>query len=159
VIVVLVLLFCGGTATAGYLLYAAGTDDEPTTSRTPNTQTTTQPTADPTTAPDETDEPTTGPTLPGFPGGGAKAIVYEVTGEGTANLFYSTPEGGKNESNVSLPWRREFTAPEGTGLVTVTATRTDASGKGLACRILVDGKEAASNEGGIISALCLATLF
>ena len=37
--------------------------------------------------------------------------------------------------------------------------RTKARNLKAACRILVDGKEAASNEGGIISALCLATLF
>ena len=106
-----------------------------------------------------TEEPTTGPTLPGLPGSGGQQIAYEVTGEGTATIVFSDAAGVQREDNTTLPWRREFTAPQGMTLATLTATRTGAAGGDLTCRIVVDGQEEAENTGGTFSALCFTTLF
>ncbi|NUS72111.1 MAG: hypothetical protein HOQ05_01760 [Corynebacteriales bacterium] len=75
-------------------------------------------------------------------------VVYALTGDGdVAAVSYSTDEGGNiaQETQASLPWRKELTRKGFFRTYTLTAQR-DSGGEGsLTCTITVDGKELASN--------------
>jgi hypothetical protein len=63
------------------------------------------------------------------------AITYQVTGSGTAQVAYRTPEGTRMDT-VSLPWEVTLTVPDGSAL-SIAAT---GSGDGfLTCRIKWEG--------------------
>jgi hypothetical protein len=65
----------------------------------------------------------------------------------------------QQERDVALPWKHEFTAPEGFSLLTVTATRGDITSEDkLSCRITVDGEEVDKTDGGTFTALCFGTI-
>jgi hypothetical protein len=163
-VVVLGLLFCGGSATAGVLLFSSRDDDPPAVDTAPpvDVAPTTQPED-----PDEQEEPDDPPTgipsgLPdiGLPNAAGKKVVYEVTGSGTADISYmeNLTSGQQNVNDAQLPWRHEFTSTEGSMLVNLTATGPGGDSDGIICRIEVDGQEEARAEGSIIGAFCLATL-
>jgi hypothetical protein len=63
------------------------------------------------------------------------AITYQVTGSGTAQVAYQTPEGTTTDT-VSLPWEVTLTVPDGSALSIIAA----GSGSGfLTCRIKWEG--------------------
>lgn len=163
-VLVLALLFCGGVATAGVLLIANAGDDDPVV---------TQPTV-PGQEPEEPDDPVVpAPTfdpvdpedlptgLPGLPGIAGKTVVYEITGTGRADITYVDDLAGDTRElkNQKLPWKHQFTSTQGSLLLTVSATRADGDNDGLRCRITVDGKESTSDDGSIIGAFCIGTIF
>ena len=63
------------------------------------------------------------------------AITYQVTGSGTAQVAYGTPEGTTTDT-VSLPWEVTLTVPDGS-MLSIAATGT--SGGFLTCRIKWEG--------------------
>ncbi|HTF09011.1 MAG TPA: MmpS family transport accessory protein, partial [Asanoa sp.] len=159
IVVVLALLFCGGVATAGVLLIA-NRDDDPVVTE-PDVPSFPDP-VDPAPTfdlPDTPDDPSTA--LPGLPGVAGKAVVYEVTGSGRADINYVDDLAGEPRElkNQKLPWKHEFTSTEGSLLLTVSATSSSGDNDGIGCRITVDGKESAANEGSIIGAFCIGTIF
>ncbi|SNS86858.1 membrane protein [Asanoa hainanensis] len=164
-VIVLALLFCGGAATAGALLIAnAGNDDDPVATQPTNPALPDPDPADPidpapTVEPDDPQGLPTG--LPGLPGVAGKTVVYEVTGEGRADITYVDDLAGDTRElkNQKLPWKHQFTSTEGSLLLTVSATRADGDNDGVGCRITVDGKESARNDGSIIGAFCIGTIF
>lgn len=69
-----------------------------------------------------------------------KMIRYEITGDSGAaqNVTYSINQGQQQETNVGLPWSKEFTADQGFQTFVVNAQN---SGTGsISCTITVDGK-------------------
>jgi Mycobacterium membrane protein len=82
-------------------------------------------------------------------GGHEKKIRYEVTDDSATadNVTYMINHGERQETKVTLPWSKEFTADEGFQAFVVNAQN---SGPGsITCKILVDGKvvnQQTSNE-------------
>jgi hypothetical protein len=147
VIVAVSLLLCGGVVTAS-VLAIRNVADRAKEAANPFDNL-------PTTAPDLPGLPTNIPDLPGLPTGlptgtgQTVKVTYEVTGDGPAEILYLTKLGERPKvaDNVSLPWR--FSADVQTPvLVSVTATRIDASQGSISCRTLVDGKEVKKNTSG-----------
>jgi Mycobacterium membrane protein len=72
--------------------------------------------------------------------GKEKMIRYEVTDDSATadNVTYMIDHGERQETKVTLPWSKEFTAAEGFQAFVVNAQN---SGPGsITCKILVDGK-------------------
>ncbi len=102
--------------------------------------------------------PTELPDLPGLPGsdgadptgapaGKTMTVVYEVTGDGTVDITYTTKLGKslKRVKNAKLPWRAEVSVT-GTTYVSVIALRTGATEGTVGCTATVDGKQVVSRE-------------
>jgi hypothetical protein len=72
--------------------------------------------------------------------GAGKTIRYEVTGDsGTANnVTYMINHGEQQETNVTLPWSKEFTA-DGKFQAFVVNAQNAAAGS-ISCKITVDGQ-------------------
>ncbi len=156
VIVAVSLLLCGGVAVAGVLAVRNVVDRTkeavrqiPTVPPMPSIP------AVPTELPDL---PTELPDLPGLPGdddadapgaptGRTVTVVYEVTGDGAADISYTAELGKslKRVKNAKLPWRTEVSVP-GTTYISVIALRTGTTEGTIRCRATVDGKEVASRE-------------
>jgi hypothetical protein len=84
-------------------------------------------------------------------------VVYEVTGDGPAEIVYTEKLGEtpKRVSNAKLPWTLTTTM-EGTTLIAVSAVRSSIDSGEISCRATVDGKEVAqkTREGSYASATC-----
>lgn len=78
-----------------------------------------------------------------FPGrlnqNAGKTIRYEVTGDSGAaqNVTYMINQGEQQETKVTLPWSKEFTADQGFQVFVVNAQNTGSGS--ITCTILVDG--------------------
>jgi hypothetical protein len=168
VIVAVAVLLCGGAVTAGVLVVNNVTDrakdvaDRAKEASKPLTDPTL-----PTEVPDIPGLPTDLPTLPtdlpdlpNLPDGTGKKItvVYEVTGDGPAEIVYTEKLGGtpKRVSNAKLPWKITKTM-QGTSFVSVTAVRSDAGSGSISCRATVDGKEVAqrTRKGEFATVSCI----
>ena len=105
--------------------------------------------------------PTDLPDIPGLPGSGTKITVsYEVTGDGPAEILYTTTLGEKPKRvpDAKLPWRLTTTV-EGVPLVSISAVRTSPQDGTIQCRARVDGKEVAqSNHTGAFAAVSCTKL-
>ncbi len=106
-----------------------------------------------------TDLPSLPTDIPGLPGNGRTiSVVYEVTGDGPAEIVYTEKLGDspKRVSNAKLPWKLETTM-EGATLVSVTAVRSGADAGSISCRATVDGEEVAqrTREGSFATASCM----
>lgn len=82
----------------------------------------------------------------GLTGGPTHELTFEVTGPAPADEVVIDPPGGQTSNaetlrNVTLPWQQ--TASTGFGFARLVATSQQA----LSCRILVDGREVAAEEG------------
>jgi hypothetical protein len=165
VVVAVALLLCGGVATAGVLVGRNVTDRAKAV----------KPIIDrPTTAAGQpgglTHAPTGAPNLPGLPtdsngdpylpdGSGGKTItvVYEVTGDGPADIVYTLKLGDapKRVTHATLPWRVQ-TSMTGAAFVSVVAVRGEIGSGSISCRATVDGKEVAkhSHSGAFAVASC-----
>jgi hypothetical protein len=149
-VVVIALLLCGGTVTAGVLIFnAARNKAEDVVAGLP--------TAAPEVPAFPTDLPTGLPTYD--PDDGTPVtVVYEVTGDGPVDLHYSDGGGSsKREKGVKLPWRKEFTE-SGAVLASVMASRATFEEQGsLTCRATVDGVEVAKRtvEGKFLLVSCV----
>jgi Mycobacterium membrane protein len=167
VIVAVSLLLCGGIVTASVLVVRNVADRAKEAADPFDNLPTEAPDLPglPTDLPDVPGLPSNIPDLPGLPPGlptgtgHTVKVTFEVSGDGPAEIVYLTKLGERPKvaENVSLPWR--FSADVRTPvLVTVSATRTDASPGSISCRTLVDGKEVekkTSGPGGIgVTALC-----
>jgi hypothetical protein len=137
VIVVASLLLCGGTVVTGVLVARQfiGEGDPPSSSASGG-----QPAP-----PSGSAEPAAKAALDT-----SASVVYEVTGDGQANITYLEESGiwTKTENNVQLPWRVEL-RPARVTVLSLVAIRTGTgspSGK-VACRALVDGREIVKNSG------------
>lgn len=89
---------------------------------------------------------TPGATPSGAPTADTAAVVYEILGSGAAsNISYNTDGAGSiaQESDVTLPWRKEITIKRGFAITTLTA-QNKGSGQ-LTCRISVDGAVSKEN--------------
>lgn len=156
VILAVALLLCGGVVTAGVLVVNTVTDRakeaiEPITDPTLPTL--------PTDVPElPTDLPTLPTDVPDLPGEGkAFTVVYEVTGDGPADILYAEKLGEqpKRLSGVDLPWKLEVPM-QGSALVLVSGFRTETGDGEISCRATVDGEEVAqrTRDGGFASATC-----
>jgi len=69
-----------------------------------------------------------------------KTIRYEVTGDsGTAlNVTYMINQGEQQDTNVALPWSKEFTADDKFQAFVVNAQNAGAGS--ISCTITVDGR-------------------
>lgn len=69
-------------------------------------------------------------------------IVYEVTGEGRADINYLDPSGSTPTtlSDTRLPWRIELPR-QPVRLASVTIYRSEDTSGPIRCRLLVDGRE------------------
>jgi Mycobacterium membrane protein len=153
VIVAVSLLLCGGIVTASVLAVRNVADRAKEAADLP-TEAPDLPGL-PTDIPDVPGLPTNIPDVPGLPtglptgSGHTVKVTYEVSGDGPAEILYLTKLGERPKvvDNASLPWRfiAEVQTPV---LVSVTATRTDASRGSISCRTLVDGKEVKKNTSG-----------
>ena len=109
-----------------------------------------------------TDLPQLPTNLPDLPDNGRKiTVVYEVTGDGPAEIVYTETlgESPQRVSNAKLPWKLTTTM-EGATLVSVTAIRSDADSGTISCRATVDGEEVArrSGEGAFATASCFTMI-
>jgi hypothetical protein len=165
VILAVALLLCGGAATAGVLAFNNVKDRteealKPITDPTLPTLPTEVPDL-PTEIPDlPTDLPTLPTDIPGLPGTGSGkkiTVVYEVTGDGPAEIVYTEKlgESPKRVNNAELPWKFTTTM-EGTAFIAVSAFRTSTATGEISCRATVDGEEVAqkTREGSYASATC-----
>ena len=163
VIVAVTLLLCGGAVTAGVLVVRNVTDRakeaiEPIVDPTPPALPTDLPTM-PTNLPElPTDLPGLPTNLPQLPDTGKKiTVVYEVTGDGPAEIVYTEKlgDGPKRVSNVKLPWKITTTM-QGAALVSVVAVRSATDNGEISCRATVDGEEVAqrTREGSFATASC-----
>jgi hypothetical protein len=156
VILAVTLLLCGGAVTAGVLVVRNVTD---------RAKEAIEPIVDPTVPALPTDLPTV-PTdlpelptnLPDLPDTGKKiTVVYEVTGDGPAEIVYTEKlgEGPKRVSNAKLPWK-VTTTMQGAALVSVVAIRSATDNGEISCRATVDGQEVAqrTREGSFATASC-----
>ena len=174
-ILAVTVLLCGGAVTAGVLVVNNVADRakeavEPITDPTLPGLPTDLPTEVPdlpTEIPDlptgipdlPTDLPSLPTDIPGLPGTGRTiSVVYEVTGDGPAEIVYTEKlgESPKRVTNAKLPWKLE-TSMEGATLVSVTAVRSAADPGSISCRATVDGEEVAqrTQEGSFATASCL----
>jgi hypothetical protein len=139
-IVVAVLVLCGGIGIGGVLLFRARSGGVAVS---PVRSTGVAPTRQPGTA-----TGTPGAPLPGSAGpdaSGGHQVTYEVTGSGAAPLLiYAKDEsfGLATLSAVALPWQVSVHfGPSTSALYTVSAQN---GGDGaITCRVLVDGREVA----------------
>ncbi|MBB2945434.1 hypothetical protein FB565_005167 [Actinoplanes lutulentus] len=163
-VVAISLLLCGGVVTSGVLIVRSVTDKakevvepiaNPTLPEVPDLGL-------PTDVPDlglPTDLPTVLPTglpglptdLPDLPGVDENkeiSVVYEITGDGPAEVLYTEQLGTapKVVSGVKLPWKVSTTM-KGVALISVSAQRTDGTEGDITCRATVDGKEVAKQTG------------
>jgi hypothetical protein len=164
-ILAVTVLLCGGAVTAGVLVVNNVADRakeaiEPITDPTLPAVPTEVPDL-PTEIPDlPTAVPTLPTDLPDLPGTSNKTIsvVYEVTGDGPAEILYTEKlgESPKRVSNARLPWRLK-TSMKGAALVSVTAIRNATENGTISCRATVDGKEVAqrTREGSFATASCI----
>jgi hypothetical protein len=102
--------------------------------------------------------PTDLPNLPGLPGSGKKISVgYEVTGDGPAEILYTTKLGEKPHRvhNAKLPWRLTTTM-EGAALISISAVRTGEEDGTIKCRATIDGEQVAqgSHQGAFAAVSC-----
>jgi hypothetical protein len=68
-----------------------------------------------------------------------KTIRYEVDGAAAAmNVTYMVDHGQEQDTKVTLPWSKEFTAGQGFQAFVVNAQ--NAGTGSISCRILIDGK-------------------
>jgi hypothetical protein len=105
-----------------------------------------------------TDLPDLPTDLPGLPGTGKKiTVVYEVTGDGPAEIVYTEKlgESPKRVSHAKLPWKVTATM-QGATLVSVTAIRSGTGSGTINCRATVDGEEVAkqTRDGAFATASC-----
>jgi hypothetical protein len=137
VIVAAALLLCGGTVVTGVLVarqFISRVNSAPPSASGG------QPSArSDTSAPTATKSSDTPP-----------SVVYEVTGNGPANITYLDESGiwTKTENNVRLPWRLE-TRPDRVTVLSLIAIRTGdgSSSSKVACRALLNGREIVKNSG------------
>jgi Mycobacterium membrane protein len=144
-VIVIALLLCGGTATAGVLLVNAAVDKAAEIA---------EPITDPVSPTD----------LPTFGRGGVDptgppvTVVYEVTGDGPVDVSYVDEDGPSNrEKGVDLPWRKKFTGTSSM-VLSVLAFRTTGTDMGeLTCRATVDGVEVAKRtvKGSFLAVTCV----
>lgn len=89
------------------------------------------------------------------------AVVYSVTGSGTADITYDAfshgNSGSSQNNNVTLPWTKTVTGSGIFALYSVDGTLS--SGGTVTCTITVDGKQVATNTstGQFASAVCTAS--
>lgn len=73
---------------------------------------------------------------------GTHTVVYSVVGSAkSSTVSYTTPSGTSRDSDVELPWRKEFKA-KGSSSLSVNAESGD--GGEVGCSITVDGAQVAS---------------
>ena len=163
-ILAVTVLLCGGTVTAGALIVDNVADRakkaiEPITDPTLPTTVPQLPTEVPDLPGLPTGVPTDLPDLPDLPGNSGKKItvVYEVTGDGPAEIVYTEKLGDspRRVGNAKLPWKITTTM-EGSAFVSVTAIRMGVDAGTISCRATVDGEEVAqrTSEGAIATASC-----
>jgi Mycobacterium membrane protein len=142
-VIISVLLCIGGIITA----VALGRDDGDR-----DAAPTGPPTPGPATAPADDASPTRPPTET------EHVVVYEVTGDGPANVTYVYDARGGTEQigRADLPWRVETNMGENAFVATVLAIRVGATKGTLTCRLLVDGVEVStrSSEGRFAAVTC-----
>jgi hypothetical protein len=149
-VVVIGLLLCGGTVTAGVLAVNAAVDKtkEVVDENLPD-------------IPEIPALPTDLPTDAPYNGDGREiAVVYEVTGDGPADLTYvehgsQTP---KQIKDAQLPWKLE-TKLNAPALVSITAFRSGSNAGALSCRATVDGNEVSAREASGTFAIVSCTEF
>lgn len=109
--------------------------------------------ATPTPTPAPTGPVTGGPTRPPR----SVVVVYEVTGNGRADINYLDSAGRTATllKGARLPWRVELPR-QPTRLARVTAFRSEQTSGPVTCRLLVDGAEVArsSDQAGYSSVSC-----
>jgi hypothetical protein len=101
------------------------------------------------------------PTPSSPPAAADHVIVYEVTGDGPANISYvQNAKGGTKElGSADLPWRVELNMGQGGFLATVLAIRIAGAKGTLHCRLLVDGVEVSKRQSqGRVAAVTCADL-
>jgi len=164
VIVAVAVLLCGGTVTAAVLI-AHNVADRAKEAIKPITHPVV-----PTEAPNFPGVPTALPTfptdlpnLPGLPNSGQKiTVAYEVTGDGPAEILYTTKLGEtpKRVQHAKLPWRLTTTM-DGAALISVSAIREGEDDGTIKCRASVDGDQAAqaSRDGAFATVSCTKFVF
>ena len=162
-ILAVTVLLCGGAATAGVLIVDNVADRakaiEPITDPALPTSVPELPTEAPDLPGLPTGLPTDLPDLPNLTGNSGKKItvVYEVTGDGPAEIVYTEKLGDSPQrvGNAKLPWKITTTM-EGSAFVSVTAIRTEVDAGTISCRATVDGEQVAqrTSEGTIATASC-----
>lgn len=108
----------------------AGTPTATATETTKNTRNTT------------TRKPSGGPTATTDPSG--SKVVLEVNGTGTALTIDYDAGTPMREQDVPLPWRKEFTPPQGFDLLQIVVVAAPGA---TGCRIILDGKVVDSQPG------------
>jgi hypothetical protein len=164
VIVAVALLLCGGAATATVLIarnVANGAKEaiKPITHPVVPTEVPNFPGV-PTDLPTL---PTDLPNLPGLPNSGKKiTVAYEVTGDGPAEILYTTKLGEKPKrvQHAKLPWRLTTTM-DGAALISVSAVREGQDDGTIKCRASIDGDQAAqaSRDGAFAAVSCTKFVF
>jgi Mycobacterium membrane protein len=136
IIVISVLLLCGGTAVAGTLV-ASVFYDKARSAVGPRVSPPGEPEPPPA-------EPDPDPAEPGQRGDTA-TVVYEVTGDGPADITYIDQSGAKHVRGTGLPWRQDVKVAR-SSVVSVVAIRSGGSAGTLSCRATVDGAEVAQRS-------------
>ena len=95
-----------------------------------------------------TDIPDLPTNLPDLPDTGKKiTVVYEVTGDGPAEIVYTEKLGElPRRIRAKLPWKRKTTMT-GAALVSVTAVRSATDSGAIGCRVTVAGEVVAQHSG------------
>ncbi|HET6531167.1 MAG TPA: MmpS family transport accessory protein [Actinoplanes sp.] len=155
------MLLCGGAVTAGVLVVQNVTDRakeavEPILE--PSLPTVPTELPDLPQIPDlPTDLPDLPTNLPELDSGKKITVVYEVTGDGPAEIVYTEKlgESPKRVTNAKLPWKLTTSMQVAT-LVSVTAIRSSTDSGTISCRATVDGEEVAqrTREGTFATASC-----
>ncbi|MEU8297542.1 MmpS family transport accessory protein [Micromonospora sp. NPDC048909] len=145
-VLVVALLLCGGVGLGGYALLRPG--DQPQAA---------PPADDPwhegddaagaSTAAPEPPTPSTRPATTPSTGPGRSSVVYEVTGQGRADILYYDANGERVWLEAArLPWRASIRTDR-QDRVMVQASRTKDSGeRPIACSVTVDGGEPLTEE-------------
>lgn len=143
-VIISMLLCIGGIITAVALTQDGGGDRGAATAG--------PPTPAPATEPAEDASPTRPPTAT------EHVVVYEVTGDGPANVTYLKDAKGGTEQvgRADLPWRAETNMGDNAFVATVLAIRVGAAKGTLTCRLLVDGVEVStrSSDGRFAAVTC-----
>ncbi|MER7890368.1 MmpS family transport accessory protein [Micromonospora sp. NPDC094482] len=144
-ILVVALLLCGGVGLGGYALLRPG--DQPQAAPPaddPRHENDDAPGAS-TAAPEPT--PSTRPATTPSTGPGRSRVVYEVTGQGRADILYYDANGERVWLDAArLPWRASIRTDR-QDRVMVQASRTKDSGeRPIACSVTVDGGEPLTEE-------------
>jgi hypothetical protein len=74
---------------------------------------------------------------------GTHTVVYEVTGDGPAIIAYSTGQGRPGNDQTTLPWHKELTLDKPW---TLNIFAIQPLGGKIACRILLDGQQVATDD-------------